>query len=199
MINKEKIEELMSISGQVKDVVFQTDADYILKKYGEEGLAKLEKRAEELNIPINYKEANSLKLCPIGLRVLSLLLMRDVFGLSDSEIREIGYSAPATSFVVKLLMRFLSSFSRLAKEVPNYWKNHYTIGSLESVYLNEKTKDLIVHLKDFKVDPILCIYFEGYFRRIYEFAVGFGNGECKETKCMFKGAPYHEYVFRTRK
>jgi hypothetical protein len=105
-----------------------------------------------------------------------------------------GYAAPSGSLIVKLLMKFFVDFRKIVKESPVYWKKHYTTGKLEVVYFNDETKDVTVHLKDIKIHPLFCLYLEGYFERLYQFVTG-KEGRAKETKCMFKGAPYHEYVF----
>jgi len=198
-IRKKELDKLMEIEGETKGVVFQTDAKYVLKKEGEEGLKKLEKKIKELGYPIDYRKGEALDLHPFGLRVISLLLIKDTFSWSDEEIRRMGYAAPANSFIVQLLMRFFVSLKKFTDEVPRYWKMHYTIGNLEVINLDEKSKELILHLNDIKIHPILCLYLEGYFERIYEFVVGKRNGKCTETKCMFKGAPYHEYILKIKR
>ena len=198
-IKKEELDKLMKIEGEVRGVVFQTDAKYVLEKEGEEGLKKLEERVKELGYPIDYSGGEALDSHPIGLRVISLLLIKDTFGLSNSEIKRMGYVAPRTSFIVKLLMKFFVSFKKIITETPRYWAKHYTIGSLEVISLDEETKDVSIRLKDFKIHPILCPYYQGYFEMIHEFATGKAGVESKETKCMFKGDPYHEYVFKAKR
>ena len=199
MLNKKELDKLLKIKGEVKSVVFQTDANYVLEKKGEEGLKKVEAKAKELGYNINYRSQNSLANIPIGLRVVSLLIIKDVFGWSDEDIRKMGYEAPKNSFVVKLFMRFFVSFAKFMEEVPNYWKEHYTIGELDVVQMDDDTKYAVMRLKNIKIHPLLCKYLEGYFERMYEFIIGGLKGECKETKCMFKGDPYHEYVLRIKK
>jgi len=198
MINKEELNKLLEVKGEVKGVVFQTDGKYILEKEGEEGIKKLEKRVKELGFPIDYRKGKALDLHPIGLRIVSLLLIKDTFDWSDGEIRNMGYITPTTSFIVKLLMKFFVSFMKFMNEVPRYWEEHYTVGKLETVKLDDETKDAILHLKDIKIHPLFCLYLEGYFERMYQFIVGKG-GRCRETECMFKGASYHEYVFNLKK
>jgi len=194
MVSREEIEKLLKVEGKVKGVVFQTDAYYVLQKEGEEGLKKLEKVVKEFNLPIDYRTKKALDFHPVGLRVVSLLLIKNVFGWPDQEIRNMGYVAPTVSFIVKLLMRFFVEFKKFMDEVPVYWEKHYTVGKLETVYLNDETKEATIRLSDLKLHPLFCLYLEGYFERIYQFIVG-KEGKCKETQCMFKGAPFHEYVF----
>jgi hypothetical protein len=193
-LSKEELDGLMKIEGGVRGAVFQTDAGFVLQERGDEGLKKLEERVSELGYRIPYREAGSLDLYPIGLRVISLLVIKDTFGWGDDKLREMGHAAPQASFIVKLLMRFFASWGRFVGELPSYWMRHYTVGRLEVSKADEKTKEIVVHIRDFKIHPIMCVYLEGFFERIYEFIVGRGKGKVVETKCMFKGDPYHEFA-----
>jgi hypothetical protein len=199
MVDKNVLEEILKIAGEVRGVVFQTDASYVLRKEGQAGLKKLEEQAKLLNLPINYRETSSFKAYPIGLRVASLLLMKDTFNWDDAEIRKLGYEAPKTSFIVKLLMKFLASFLKLMDEVPKYWQEHYNIGSLEATNVDDVKKEATIYLKGIKIHPIFCLYLEGYFEKIYEFSLEGKKGNCKETECMFKGAPCHRYDVSIKK
>ncbi len=196
MLDKNELQNIIDIPGEVKGVVFQTDANYVLQKMGEPGLKKLEERVKTLGLTINYHEASALKTYPIGLRVASLLLIADTFSWNEAEIRQMGYEAPKTSFVVKLLMKFFVSFVRLMQEVPKYWQEHYTVGVLEPIKIDDAKKEAILHLKDISIHPLFCKYLEGYFEKIYEFALEGKRGSCTEVECQFKGAPYHSYEFK---
>jgi hypothetical protein len=196
MIDQNELQKIINTPGEVKGVVFQTDANYVLKKMGEPGLKKLEEQVKALGLAINYHEASALKTYPIGLRVASLLLIADTFGWSEEEIRRMGYEAPKTSFVVKLLMKFFVSFVRLMQEVPKYWQEHYTIGVLEPLKIDDAKKEAILQLKNISIHPLFCKYLEGYFEKIYEFSLEGKKGSCIEIECEFKGAPCHSYEFK---
>jgi hypothetical protein len=196
MLDQNELQKIINTPGEVKGVVFQTDANYVLKKMGESGLKKLEEQVKILGLAINYREASALKAYPIGLRVASLLLIIDTFGWDDAEIRQMGYEAPKTSFVVKLLMKFFVSFVRLMQEVPKYWQEHYTVGVLESIKIDDTKKEAILHLRDISIHPLFCKYLEGYFEKIYEFSLEGRKGSCTEIECEFSGAAYHSYEFK---
>jgi len=198
MLDKNELQKIINIPGEVKGVVFQTDANFILQNKGEAGLKQLEEQAKILDLPINYRETSALKTYPIGLRVASLLLIKDTFNFNDEEIRRMGYEAPKTSFVVKLLMKFLVSFAKLMKEVPGYWSEHYTVGSLESININDERKEASIYLRDIMIHPIFCRYLEGYFEKIYELSLAGKKGDCKEIECAFSGATSHHYELKLK-
>jgi len=187
-INKSELEELIRIEGEVRGAVFQTDAKYVLEKEGEAGLKKLEARVKSLGYDINYRSGKATDWHPVGLRTISLLLIKDTFGWSDAEIREMGKTAPKFSFIVKFIFKLFAPLKKLVKEIPSDWKEHYTIGKMEVAKFDEENKELIIHVKDFKTHPIFCKYLEGYIERVLLFVEQ--GVVTKATICD----PYYEYI-----
>jgi len=174
--------------------VFQTDGYYILKKAGEEGLKKIEEKAQKLGVSIPYRKTSALDWYPAGLRAISLLLIKETFKLNNKEIRNIGYTAPKVSLIVKLLMKFFVSPKKFVEKIPHYWRQHWTVGELQVVEFDSDNKKLVLRLKGINLSPIFCLYEEGYFQKMWEFVMG--KAKCKETKCTFKGNRYHEYILK---
>jgi len=192
-IKKAELENLMKLEGEARGAVFQTDAKYVLEKEGEEGLKKLEEGVKSLGYDIDYRTGKATDWHPVGLRIISLLLIKNTFGWSDEEIREMGKTAPKFSFIVKFIFKIFAPIKKLVKEIPGYWKEHYTIGELEVAKFDEQNKELTLHLKEIKAHPIFCLYLEGYYERVIMFVEQ--NVTVRETRCMFKEDPYHEYFF----
>ncbi len=194
MINKEELNKLIETKGEVKGVVFQTDAKYVLEKEGEAGLKKIEEKVKELGYPIDYYKGGAMDSHPIGLRIVSLLLMKDIFSWPDSEIRNIGYIAPKTSFIIKLLMRFFISIEKFVKKIPSIWTQHYTRGKLEVLSFSKEKKELSLRLSGVEVHPALFIYLEGYFEKMFQFLEKTSKAKMKEA--VYEGKPCHEYLIR---
>ena len=189
-----ELDKLMEINGEARGAVFQTDAKYVLEKKGEESLKKLEERVKNLGYTIDYRKAKATSWYPIGQRIVSLLLIQDIFNWPDSEIREMGKTAPKFSFIVKFLFKIFGSTRKLVKEIPRFWKEHYTIGEIKVIRFNEEGKELVIHLINFNVHPLFCKYLEGYIERILLFNEK--GVVTKETKCALKGDSHHEYISR---
>ncbi len=195
MLNPKDFNDILKIKGQVRGVVFQTDAKYVLGKKGEAGLKKLESAIKQINPSISYgQEIQATGWYPLGWRVLSLLVIQDVFNWGTKEVLEMGSAAPKYSFIVKSLLRYFVSLEKTFTESAKYWQEHYSIGALEASDIDVEGKRLVLWLKDFKVHPILCDYFRGYFKTIALLTVRTKKMTIKETKCVFKGGPYHEFV-----
>ncbi len=192
-INKEELDKLLEIKGEVRGVVFYTDGQYVLQKEGEEGLKKLEKVVNELGYSINYRAPNKIGWVPIGLRAISLILIKETFGWSDEEIKKMGWNAPSVSFVIKIFMKFFASLKKIVEKAPSLWEEHYRIGKLSAPVFEEENKRLVLRLRDFKVHPILCTYLSGYFLRVASLGIKSEKVEVKEIKCSFNGDPYDDF------
>lgn len=192
-INKEELDKLLEIKGEVRRVVFYTDGQYILQKEGEEGLKKLEKLVKELNYPIDYRTSDKVGWTSIGLRAISLILIKETFNWSDDEIKQMGWSAPSFSFLIKIFMRFFRALKMIIEKAPSLWKEHYRVGELSAPVFDEKNKKLVLRLTNFKIHPILCTYLSGYFLRVASLGIKSSKTEVKEIKCSFKGDPYDDF------
>ncbi len=196
-LTKEIAKKLMEIKGEARGVTFKTDTEYILKEKGEEGLKKVEEELEKLSYPIKYKEIKTMEFYPVGLRALSLIVAKKVFNFDDEKIKEMGFFATKKSLIIKLFIRYFLSVQRVVfKEAPKMWGKHFTVGELVPVELNEEKKYAILRLKDFALHPIYCTYLGGYFCGVLQMLVKTPQLTFEETKCIFKGDEYHEYLVK---
>lgn len=196
MLDKKIVKDIIdNVKGETRGVVFKTDAEFIKENMGEEGLDKLQNMANKLNIPIDYRgETNATKWYPLSLRLLSILLIQDLFEWDNKKIMEMGEAAPKYSFIVRTLMRYFISFEKTFSETTKYWKEHYSVGELvvpDSSVVNDNY--LVFQLRDFKIHPVLCEYYKGYFLSICKMIIKAENMVMEETKCTFKGDECHEF------
>jgi len=190
---KKEADRLMQIKGNTKGSELKTLATYILQKYGKKELGLLEKKMEELGYPLHFNEIDPLKWYSESLNVLAFLVAKHLFGWED--LFEAGYVSPKFSVGIRLFMR-LSSFERILKEISRTWRKFLDIGTLELVEHNKKEKYAVVRLRDYKIHPEMCRYYAGFFLSMVKYTQKGKNMTIKETKCMYKGDPYHEYVVR---
>lgn len=196
MIQKEEIEKMMKMKGNVRGAVLQADIAFICKQRGKKGVRAVEKKMTELGYPIDFEKIKTGEWYPESLSVLIVLVAKDLFNWTEKDISEMGNSAPKYSFISKILMKYFLSLKRFIKEVPKYWRKHFDFGELEVSELNKEKKYLILHKKDYKFHPLICFYHAGYYLRIAQYIIESEKITIEETKCVFKGDPYHEYVIR---
>lgn len=194
-IAKEEIEKLMEIEGETRGVTFAIDRDYVLKKKGEEGLKRLEEGLAKLGHPIRYKEIETFGYYPVGLRALSLLVIKEVFKFGDEEIEEIGFFGTRSSLIAKFFIKYVFSLQKVFfQEGQRIWREHWTIGKIVPAELNEEKKYALLQLKDFNLHPIYCVFLKGYLSGLFSMVIKSPKITCQETKCSFRGDKYHEYL-----
>jgi len=192
---QEETSKLSKIPGEVRGQVFLTDLEYVREKKGENGVSALKQKIKEWEGLIKYEKIKTTEWYPIGLRAISLLAIKEVFSWNEDEITKMGNSAPKYSFIVKMLMKYFLSPERTFDESPKYWEKHYSIGKLEPYKYSLADKMYILRLHDFKIHPLICAYLKGYFVKIGQFTQK-AKLSSEETKCVFKGDPYCEYILK---
>ena len=193
MLTSEACEKLIQIKGHVRGAVFQTDAKFIKLQYGQEKLDQLKNTLHELGHPVEYDTIQPMEWYPLYRRVLSFKVMQDMFHWHDEDFMKMGNAAPKYSFIVKLLMKFFISAKTGVRHAPQYWTRHYDLGSLKVLEFNDEQRFSIIQLHDFMVEPVYCVYLKGYFKRLFAFTLPKHIIRIKETKCMHRGDPYHEF------
>ncbi|MBU0687273.1 MAG: hypothetical protein KKB81_05420 [Candidatus Margulisbacteria bacterium] len=193
MLTKKEADDIMKMKGEVRGVVFQTDATYLKIKYGEEGLKKVEENLKQLGYPIEFEKVKAMGWYPMGLRGLSLMVIKDTFNWDDAAVKAMGNMAPKFSFMVKILMRYFISLEQTVKSAPLYWPKHYSAGELVIADYSEEKKYVNIRLEGIKFLPVFCKYIEGYFSRIIQFALPDKEVSSQQIKCSYRGDPYDEY------
>lgn len=197
VLNKEVVAELMKINGQTRGVAFKTDIDFVLKEKGEEGVRKVEEKLLEAGLEIKYKDIETMKFYPMGLRAISLLAIKEAFGFTKEDIKRMGLVAPKISLIIKFFLQYFMSPQKVFKEVPKMWSRHHTVGEIEPIKFDEKNKESIIRIKNLKSHPIFCCFLTGYFSTIVKMMERTEKIKiCEETKCPFRGDEYHEYIIK---
>jgi len=193
VITRAEFQKIVKIDGGVRGSVLKTDAAYVESHEGREGLHKVEATFRRLGYPLRYCNIKNMGWYPVCLRVLSLRIIKDIFDLGETGMRNMGDSAPKFSFLVRVGMNSVGLPAVVLKNIPSYWRSHYSVGDMNVGEVNDKEGYLLVQLVNFEIHPIICRYFEGYFRRLLQFSFVDEVVESIETKCVFKGDDFHEY------
>ena len=202
-INIPSIEELKKIvefPGKVRGAAFKGHMEYILEKKGEEGLRKVEKEMERLGYHIEYKKIKETEWYPAGLAVVSSYAIVTTFNWGKKELINMAQASPKVSFVLRFFMKYFASPEKMFKTaVPRLWERYYNIGSLEAIDFKRTKKDgyAVMRLKNFKLHPFYCFYLGYFFIGVFKLAEPkFKEITVEETKCMFRGDNFHEYLIK---
>ncbi len=195
IITKEIADELMKIKGEVRGIALKSHVQFIVEEKGDGVFKKVENKMAELGQVVKYKSIRPMDFYPIGLEALTLLVVKELFNLSDEKLREIGEYQSKISLIVKLFTKYFVSMRVVTQKAPIMWRKYYTVGDLKVTELNEAEKYLILEIKNFKVHSPHCRMLEGYFANIVKMIVN-KQANCKEIKCPFKGDNYHEFIIK---
>jgi predicted hydrocarbon binding protein len=196
IISKEEFNELMQIKGQIRGVAFKTEAVFILKTEGEEGLKKIEDTITRLGYPMKYGRIRATGYYPLGLQAISLVIIKRLFNFNDKKFQEMGRVKSKTSpFVTRIFVKYLISLERLVKEVPRMWRKHFTVGNIDPCELNEEKKCVTLRLEDFRLHPIHCQILIGFFSEALQMVLK-SKATCEEIKCVYRGDEYHEFLVK---
>jgi predicted hydrocarbon binding protein len=190
---KEEVDRLVSLKGNTTGEVFKTHAIYIKYREGEEGVRAVEKKMAELGYPIKFKEFVPLAWYSEGKSIAVVLVAKEIFNWTDEDIFEMGNSAPKYSFIVKLFAQHFLSPEKILSEAQKYWQKHFDFGDVKVIEFNKEEKRIIVRVIGYKTHPIACKFHAGYLLRMGQFVLKSDNIKVEETKCVYRGDPYHEY------
>ncbi len=195
IISKEELSKLMKINGEVRMVGIKSYLDFILKEEGEEGLKKIEEAMLSFGFPLKREKIRKMDFYPLNQLAVLLVTIKKLFNYSDEKFQEMGTFQVRGSLLLTMLVKYLVSLNRAAKELPNLWRKHLTVGDLIAVELNEEKKYLIMRLENYRMHPIHCQILKGYFLASLQRIIR-ETGTCEETKCIFRGDDYHEFLVK---
>ncbi len=200
-ISKKKWKELKKIKkdlfkkeGHVKEEVFNTHFNFIERKEGKEGVEKVKKVLKKLDVPVDFENIESFEWTREAYSSFCIITAKIIFDWTEEDVFEMGTLAPKVSFVFKMFFKYFTSPKKVFEKASFYWDKHFDFAALEPVEYNKKEKYVIVRVKGYKFHPLLCIFQAGYIKSIAELAIDTKNLKIEETKCMFNGDPYHEFL-----
>jgi len=195
IIEKEELNKLARINGEVRGIALKSHADFILQQKGQLELDRLENVLAELGYPIKFKEIKNWDFYPIGTEIVEMLAIKRLFNFEDKKFEEIGTFGSVGSFIMKLFMRYFSSMKMVAKQAPEMWKKYYTVGELKVKKLDEKERYIILTVENLFLHPIHCFHLKGFFSSVVQMVVK-AKPSCEETKCVHRGDLLHEFVIK---
>jgi len=195
IISKKEVDELMKIKGEARGIAIKGEAEFILKEKREEGFKKLEDTMAKIGCPIKYRGLKSLNFYPLKYEAITTFVLKEVFNFKEEDFRKVGAFEAKLSLIIRMFMRYFFSLDLMAKKASVIWRKYYTVGNLTSPEFNKKEKYAILRVENFKLHPSHCRTLEGFFATMVQMIVK-DLVTCKETKCIFKGDEYHEFLLK---
>jgi len=192
-ITKKLIENINTIDNPTIGYLMAADARYIIKNHGEQGLKLVEERFKKLGYNFQYYTIEDEKYYPMSIRILSLLIGRELFKWTDDDFRKMGEEACRISMLLKILIRFFVLPSTALSKAPEFWRKHNKKGTLSIKDYNYTNGRLVGCLDDYHSHPVVCRFLEGYFTNFMKFAMHVKKVKVKEIKCNHKTG-HHEFL-----
>ncbi len=191
IISKEEFEELMKTEGQIRGIAFQTETNFIREKRGKEALKKLENEMARLGHP--YSDIKAMDFYPLGLLIVALTIIKRLFSFTDEDFQELGSFEAKSSLIIRISMKYFISLDRIVKEVPQMWRKYYSIGDFQIMGLNKEKKEAVMKIENFKLHPIVCQIFIGYFTSLIRMITKSSQIVCERTECPSENNKCNEF------
>ncbi len=194
---KKEIQELQKNDpGKERGTDIKFLVKYIRLKKGEQGFQKVKAKLEKCGYKLpDITKIDDMEWIPSSLPTIFMVASAKVFHWEEKEIIEWGKNAAAFHAVMRFFIKYFVSLRQTLKKMSQNWRKNYSFGDIEITECDNKKKKIVARLKNFKKHPITCIYLQGTFSKIVEISTGSQDVKAEETKCMFRGDPYHEFVF----
>ncbi len=183
--------------GEERGVDIKFLVKYVKQKKGKQGFQKVKAELERCGYKLpDIAKIDEIEWIPSSMPTIFMLASAKIFNWGEKEIIEWGKNIFTMHFVIKFFMRYFISLEKTVNKMSNDWRKIYNFGEVDIIKCDNKEKIIIARLKNFKKHQITCFYLLGAFTRMVEVSTGVQNVKAEETKCEFRGDPYHEFVFK---
>lgn len=196
-LNKE-VEKLKKLPGQERGTDIKFLVKYIKLKEGEEGFGKVKKELAKLDYRLpDIGKIDDMEWIPSSIPTILMVASAKVFNWREKDLVELGKSALSHQFLLRrLFMKYFLSPEKTFQKAALIWPKQYSQGRVKIVDYDKEKRKIVVRIINFKKHPVTCLALQGIFTKMIEMVTGSKKISAKETKCVFRGDPYHEYVFQ---
>lgn len=189
---KSDADQIMSIPGNTKGNSLKTDAEFIVSRQGQQGLSELEEALALLGYPITYHDIRGFDWHPEAQAVLGIFVAMKLFSWEEDDLFDMGYAAPATSLIVKMLMRFVSVEATF-RQAPSVWGRHYDFGTFETVEFKKDKNEIVFRVADYPFFDYMDPYFDGFLTKTLELVTASSAVEVERFACEKEIETCREY------
>ena len=186
--------DLRQKNGNARGDIIIGNLSYIQQEKGDEGLKLIKNKIKELGYTDDLDKIKPLEWYPESMSAMIIISAKEIFQWENKDIFIMGNLTTKYSLVMKMLIKYFSNLEMVFAEASKYWEKYLDVGRLEAVEINDKKNFMVLVIKDYNFHPDICFYHAGRMLKIAQLSLGKENVNIEETKCTFKGDPYHEYL-----
>lgn len=142
-----------------------------------------------------YKKIKTMDFYPLWLYAIFLLVIKKLFNYDDEKFEKLGSLGAKFSLIIRIAMKYFVSLDRIFKGALTLWKMYYTVGDLKIIEYDKEKKYAIGRLENFRFTPLHCPILKGYLSGMIGMVIK-SPVSCEETKCLFQGDEYDEFLFK---
>jgi len=190
-----ELERLKTIKGEERGADIKFLAKYLKQKEGKENYDKLvEFLRQELDFRLpDLEKLNSVDWIPASIPHIFMVGMVRYFNWTEEEILELGRKVLGFSRSIRIFTKHFVSAKFSIKKVTENWNKYYSFGKAELISFKKAKKEAVMRIYDFNTHPVVCKFLEGVIEEFLKVFTGSKQTRVEETKCMCRGADYHEF------
>lgn len=190
----EEIKKVSSITGEQRAGHLKFVRSYVRTKAGDTGIRMVEDEISRHGFVMpDIPQLKDLDWISSVFPTVYMLGAAKALRWDKNDIYEMGRQIFAFGHPARFFIKYFLSPERTFRIAAKKWQQSYSFGTMEIIDTDIKRKRVVFRLIDFKKHPITCLYLQGIFTKIVEMATGSDKTSITETKCVFRGDPYHEY------
>ncbi len=192
---QEDIEKILKSEIKIKGEGLLEDKKYILNKFGQNVLLRIEREISALTgKEFSYKNISSYEYYPIAFSVLLTLILKYDFKFSEEEIKEFGKDTLKLSFWIRIFLPHIVSLKYLPQEAKKIWRRYFmNAGKLEVERIDEDNHNIIIKITEFDIHPLYCRQIEGTISQLFSYIFKKKIVQVDEVECTFKGGNNHKF------
>ena len=193
---KKEVADLKDLKGHDRGAALKFLVDYINRKYGDNAADQVINELKKFGFQIpDADKLNNMSWIPVNIPPLFTLSAAKLFNWENKDVFELGKNMATLNFATRILVRYFISPEKTLTLAAKNWQKYIDIGQATITSYDKIKKEIIVKLEGYKTHPIICLHFQALFAQVIRTAIGCEKVNFRETKCMFSGDPYHEFVF----
>ena len=195
---QKEINAIQKIETKEQAATLKALIDYIKEQEGEEGLDKVKTRVEKCGVEFpDVEKIKHLDFIEDSIIVSISVTAAKLFNWDEEDFVKLGENLVLTSFTAKVFLKMFISFRSTLDRFITFWNKNFTTCEMSLEEYDKKNKRVVIKITDFgygKTHPTVCPTIKGVLKALMEANLGSQNVSIRETKCQFKGDPYHKFI-----
>lgn len=194
---KAELEKIKKDQGKQRKQYFDYYVNHINKRYGADGYEKVLRLLSENGFEIpELSDKRAFDWIASTYSSALMVGMAKAFNYKREDFIEMGKELVAFNTLSKWFIKFFVSPKKTIEFAVKNWHRNFSYGRLTLEKYDIQNKTVVLRLWDFDKHPISCDFTIGFFIKMSEIILYQKPKKVEETKCIYQGDEYHEFVIK---